>query len=267
MQIKRHISTIDTIKCRGIIRVVNSVVPRARAESDCQLETVSPNDFTMSKSSTGTVLITGANGSCAIPFISHIKNHYPNLDIIATVRNASSDDPNTAYLSSIIPPSSIEALDLSSLAAVNTFTAGLSRRIAEGDLPHLKAVVCNAFTMSLKDQIFTSDGLEQTFQVNHLAHYLLVLKLLGSMASDGRIVMLGSNAHYTGRKHPLFDIPVSIPDDIGKLVKPERDTPGNEYSHGFQRYGVSKLANIIFMHDLNARLAKVLPHISLHPPY
>lgn len=121
--------------------------------------------------------------------------------------------------------------------------------------------------MSLKDQVFTSDGFEQTFQVNHLAHYLLVLKLLGSIASDGRIVMLGSNAHYIDRKHPLFDIPVSIPDDIEKLVKPGRDAPGKEYSHGFQRYGVSKLANIMFMHDLNARLAKVLPPISLHPPY
>ncbi|KAJ4020196.1 hypothetical protein NW752_005302 [Fusarium irregulare] len=210
----------------------------------------------MSKPSTGTVLITGANGSCAIPFISRIKNHYPHLKIIATVRNASPDDPNTAHLSSIIPPSSIEALDLSSLAAVNNFTAGLSRRIEEGDLPPLKAIVCNAFTMSLKDQVFTSDGFEQTFQVNHLAHYLLVLKLLGSMANDGRIVMLGSNAHYTDRKHPLFDIPVSIPNDIEKLVKPGRDAPGKEYSHGFQRYGVSKLANIMFMHDLNTRLAK-----------
>ncbi|RFN52453.1 hypothetical protein FIE12Z_3214 [Fusarium flagelliforme] len=161
----------------------------------------------MSQRSTGTVLITGANGSCAIPFISHIKTHYPDLTIIATVRNASPDDPNTAHLSSIIPPSSIEPLDLSSVAAVNAFTARLSRRIETGELPPLKAMVCNAFTMSLKGQIFTSDGFEQTFQVNHLAHYLLVLKLLGSMASDGRIVMLGSNAHYTDRKHPLFDLP------------------------------------------------------------
>ncbi|KAH7192611.1 uncharacterized protein B0J16DRAFT_380498 [Fusarium flagelliforme] len=210
----------------------------------------------MSQQSTGTVLITGANGSCAIPFISHIKTHYPDMTIIATVRNASPDDPNTAHLSSIIPPSSIEPLDLSLVAAVNTFTAGLSRRVETGELPPIKAIVCNAFTMSLKDQIFTSDGFEQTFQVNHLAHYLLVLKLLGSMASDGRIVMLSSNTHYTDRKHPLFDLPVRIPDNIEKLVKPGRDTPGKEYSHGFQRYGVSKLANIMFMHDLNARLAK-----------
>ncbi|KAM0194785.1 hypothetical protein ACHAPI_006789 [Fusarium lateritium] len=207
---------------------------------------------------TGTVIITGANGSCAIPFVSHIITTYPTYTVLATVRNASPSDPNTSTLSQTISsnPSHahIEALDLSSLSNVRTFAENVAKRVSSGGIPPIKAIVCNAFTMSLKGQVFTSDGFEQTFQVNHLAHYLLVLKLLGSMSSDGRVVMLGSNAHYTDRPHPLFSIRTGVPDDVEMLVKPGPDTPGQEYNHGFHRYGISKLANVMFMHDLNTKL-------------
>ncbi|KAF5677363.1 short-chain alcohol dehydrogenases/reductase [Fusarium heterosporum] len=208
---------------------------------------------------TGTVIITGASGSCAMPFVSHIISTYPEYTILATVRNASPSDPNTARLSEIISskPSKahIESLDLSSLSNVRTFADNVAKRVASGEVPPIKAIVCNAFTMSLTGQVFTSDGFEQTFQVNHLAHYLLVLRLLGSMASDGRVVMLGSDTHYTDRSHPLFSIRTGIPEDVEQLIKPGPDTPGQEYNHGFHRYGVSKLANVMFMHDLNEKLA------------
>ncbi|KAL6923904.1 hypothetical protein ACHAPO_006661 [Fusarium lateritium] len=213
----------------------------------------------MPPSELGTVIITGANGSCASGFVSHFLTHYPNLNLLATVRNASLSDPNTARLSDIISTSSrasIEPLDLSSLLKVRSFAEKTAQRVEAGELPLIKAIVCNAFTMSLKEQVFTEDGFERTFQVNHLSHYLLVLKLLGSMSQDGRIVMLGSNTHYTDRPHPLFSMKVGIPEDVETLVKPKKDTPGKDYDHGFHRYGMSKLANIMFMHDLNAKLAK-----------
>lgn len=217
----------------------------------------------MPPSETGTVIITGANGSCAQAFVSHILAHYPNLTLLATVRNASLDDTNTAHLNHIISTSpnpsnaSIESLDLSSLSKVRDFAESTAKRVKHGEIPPIKAIVCNAFTMSLKEQVYTSDGYEQTFQVNHLSHFLLVLKLLGSMAQDGKIVMLGSNTHYTDRPHPLFNIRTGIPEDVELLMKPKPDVPGKEYHYGFHRYGVSKLANIMFMHDLNAKLEKV----------
>lgn len=225
------------------------------------INTYKPDYRTTSTTMTGTVIITGANGSCAIPFVSHILTTYPTYTVLATVRKASPSDPNTATLSQAIScnPSHahIEALDLSSISNVRSFAENVAKRVSSGEIPPIKAIVCNAFTMSLKGQVFTSDGLEETFQVNHLAHYLLVLKLLGSMASDGRVVMLGSDAHYTDRSHPLFNIRTGIPDDVEQLVKPGQDTPGQEYNHGFHRYGVSKLANVMFMHDLNVKLQSV----------
>ncbi|KAM0551387.1 hypothetical protein ACHAPJ_008496 [Fusarium lateritium] len=210
---------------------------------------------------TGTVIITGANGSAALGFVSEILTTYPSYTLLATVRNPSTSDPNTAKLSKLIAShknshAQIQALDLSMLSNVRTFAEETAKRVANGEQPRIKAIVCNAFTISLTEQFFTPDGFERTFQVNHLAHYLLVLKLLGSMAPDGRIVMLGSNTHYTDRPHPLYNLRAEIPDDVELLAKPHADKPGEEHGRGFQRYGNSKLANIMFMHDLNSKLEK-----------
>ncbi|RDW92703.1 uncharacterized protein DSM5745_00025 [Aspergillus mulundensis] len=210
----------------------------------------------------GTVLITGANGSLALGFVESFLELYPQHTLIATVRNPSPDkDPNTAKLAQLISkyPSAdvhVEGLDLGSLAAVRSFADTLAARISSKELPPISAIICNAFTWSLgSGQRFTSDGLEATFQIGHLAHYLLVLKLLGSMDADsGRIVMLGSNAHYPERPNPLTSLRPEVPEDIEELVKPKPDPSHLVHDRGFQRYGTAKLANVIFMEDLNRRL-------------
>ncbi|KAI8677851.1 hypothetical protein NCS55_00503200 [Fusarium keratoplasticum] len=168
----------------------------------------------------GTVIITGANGSVALGFVDHILSSYPSYTLLATVRDLS--DANSAKLSNITTSkpnakAHIEALDLSSLADVRSFAEKTAERVKSGKLPRIKAIVCNAFTWSLSETKYTQDGLEASFQVGHLSHYLLILKLLGSMASDGRIVLLGSNAHYPDRPHPLTKLIAEIPEDDPNL--------------------------------------------------
>ncbi|KAJ3468220.1 hypothetical protein MRS44_002285 [Fusarium solani] len=181
---------------------------------------------------TGTVIITGANGSVALGFVDHLLSSYPTYTLLATVRDPS--NANSAKLSNIITskPSAkahIEALDLSSLADVRSFAEKTAERVKSGKLPRIKAIVCNAFTWSLSETKYTQGGLEASFQVGHLSHYLLILKLLGSMASDGRIVLLGSNAHYPDRPHPLTKLIAQIPEDVEQIVKPLPDEPGQEH--------------------------------------
>ncbi|KAJ4328871.1 hypothetical protein N0V84_000659 [Fusarium piperis] len=195
---------------------------------------------------TGTVIITGANGSVALGFVDRLLSSYPSYTLLATVRNPS--DANSAKLSSIVTSkpnakADIETLDLSSLSDVRSFAEKTAERVASGKLPRIKAIVCNAFTWSLSGTKYTPDGLEASFQVGHLSHYLLILKLLGSMASDGRIVLLGSIAHYPDRTHPLTKLIAEIPEDVQQIVKPLPDEPGQEHDRGFQRYGTAKLAN------------------------
>ncbi|KAJ0418701.1 hypothetical protein BJY00DRAFT_175307 [Aspergillus carlsbadensis] len=212
----------------------------------------------------GTVLITGGNGSLALGFVEDFLARYPQHTLIATVRNTSPvKDANTAKLMQLIAkyPAAdvhVEALDLGNLAGVRSYAGNLAARVSSQKIPRISAIVCNAATWSLGNgQRFTSDGYEASFQVNHLAHYLLVLKLLGSMnTTSGRVVMLGSVVHYPEKRNPLSSLVAHIPDNMEELLKPGPDLAGQAHDRGFQRYGTSKLANVIFAEDLNSRLQK-----------
>ncbi|KAJ5570231.1 short chain dehydrogenase/reductase SDR [Penicillium hispanicum] len=208
----------------------------------------------------GTVVITGANGSLALGFVESFLQLYPHHTLIATVRNPSvSHDPNTAKLKELVAkyPShvSIETLDLGKLSSVRSFADSISRRVSSAELPRISAVICNAATLSLEaGQKFTPDGYEATFQVCHLSHFLLILKLVGSLdTTSGRIVMLGSVTHYPEKPNPLSSLKPEIPDNWEHLVKPGPDPQGLVHDRGFQRYGTAKLANVILANDLNRR--------------
>lgn len=213
----------------------------------------------------GTVVITGANGSLALGFVESFLSKYPQHTLVGTVRNQSPEkDPNTAKLLSVVnkyPKAKfhLEALDLGDLASVRSFAEKLSTRITSKELPRITAIICNAYTWSLESgQKFTSDSYEATFQVCHLSHYLLVLKLLGSMdTTSGRIVMLGSVTHDADKPNPLSSLGPCFTDDFEELVKPTPDPAKLVHDRGFQRYATAKLANVTFANDLNERLQKV----------
>lgn len=213
----------------------------------------------------GTILITGANGTLGLEFVRALITSHPQYTLVGTVRNPSPEaDPNTATLMRVIKehPGAkvhIQPLNLGKSADVRSFAEKLSSQIAQGELPRISAIVCNAATWSLESGLkFTSDDLEATFQVCHLSHYLLVLKLLGSMDMDsGRIVMLGSVTHYPEKPNPLSAFRPEIPADIESLARPKPDQPREAHDRGYQRYGTAKLSNVTFMYDLNKRLQAV----------
>jgi NAD(P)-dependent dehydrogenase (short-subunit alcohol dehydrogenase family) len=213
----------------------------------------------------GTVVITGANGSLALGFVEALLSGYPQHTLIATVRNASPEkDLNTAELMKIIskyPKSQVivEVLDLGQLASVRNFAQRLAEQVLSKKIPRISAIVCNAATLSLEaGQKFTSDGYEATFQVCHLSHYLLVLKLLESMnPTSGRVVMLGSITHYPEKSNPVSSLSPCFPENLEELVKPTPDPQSLIHDRGFQRYGTAKLANVTFALDLNERLKRV----------
>ena len=211
----------------------------------------------------GTVIITGATGYLGHAFVERFLASCPEYTLVATVRATSKNKPGTAKLNRIIskhPNAKIqlEQVDLSRLDSVRSFTTRIAAAVSAGTLPRISALICNAFAWSLNGQKSTPDGLEESFQVSHLSHYLMVLRLLGSMNADsGRVVMLGSVAHDKKNPNPLSKLRAEFPADIEHLVKPPLDLPGEEHDRGFQRYGTSKLANVTFMMDLNKRLQAV----------
>ena len=211
----------------------------------------------------GTIIITGANSSLAIPAIEHLLCNYPGYTSILTVRNASRNDVNTNKLRNALAKyqnnkSSIIELDLAKLSAVQEFARSIAVEITAGTCPALAAIVCNAYYWNLaQEPQITSDGYEKSFQISHIAHVSLVLLLLNSFApTGGRVVLLSSDAHWPG-KNSLEKYPPAIPDDLELLVKPAVDKSADNFGRGFQRYANSKLAVVTWMYALNSRLEDV----------
>ncbi len=115
-----------------------------------------------------------------------------------------------------------------------------ARQIAEA-FPRLELLINNAGLFSMRREL-TRDGYETTFQVNHLAPFLLTNELLpaiergGETARSARIVVVASAASNGA----------SI--DLDDLMWARR-----RYSM-FAAYGTSKLANVLFTKELARRL-------------
>lgn len=141
-------------------------------------------------------------------------------------------------------------------AQVHAFTAELSaqaqvRRLAAELLHTLTRidVLVNNAGGYWNTRHVTIDGLERTFAINHLAPFLLTSLLLDRLkeSDDGRVVTVSSNAQALGR--------IDFNDLQG-----ERD-----YS-GARSYNQSKLANILFTHELARRLTgTAVTANALHP--
>lgn len=228
---------------------------------------------------TGTIIITGANGSLAIPAVDHLLTEFPTFTLVLAVRNPGDDDLNTKALRQVISKhnadkrASIRKLDLTSLGAVTEFAHAVAAEVAQGTLPPLVSIVCNAFYWNLSGPLeLTSDGYEKSVQIIHLSHVALVLRLLGSFGPDGgRVVLFSSDATEPG-KNNLESIPPNIPTDrdgLERLVHPPPDDAalGDNMAHGFYRYATAKLAVETWGHALNRRLEKESqPHPHPLPP-
>jgi NAD(P)-dependent dehydrogenase (short-subunit alcohol dehydrogenase family) len=134
----------------------------------------------------------------------------------------------------------VRRLDLADLASVRAFAAEL-----RGDIDVL---VNNAGVMAVP-RAKTADGFELQLGTNHLGHFALAGLLLPRIRD--RVVTISSQAHRTGRIN------------FGDLQSERR----------YQRwmaYGQSKLANLLFMMELQRRLAAAgspLRSVAAHPGY
>src|SRR5215218_2042592 len=122
-------------------------------------------------------------------------------------------------------------LDLSSLASVREAADEV-----RSDYPRLDLLINNAGVMAVPYQR-TEDGFELTLATNHLGHFALTGLLLDRLlaTAGSRIVTVSSVAHRRGLMH------------FGDLQSEHRYKPADAY-------GQSKLANLLFTNELQARL-------------
>ncbi len=118
--------------------------------------------------------------------------------------------------------------NFANLADVRALAGALRARFGRID------VLVNNAGLAVWRRTVTVDGFETTFQVNHLAPFLLTNLLLPNIV--GRIVTVASNAHKRGRLD--FD---NLQRERGYVV--------------YDAYAQSKLANVLFTRELARRIA------------
>lgn len=135
-------------------------------------------------------------------------------------------------------------LDLADLESVRAFAASLA------DLERIDVLINNA-GLVLDRRTETAQGIEATFGINHLGHYLLTELLSEQLiaADSARIVVVASVAHMAASGG----------------IRWEMVEGSGRYSTG-RAYGQSKLANILHAEALTARFAGTgVVANSLHP--
>jgi NAD(P)-dependent dehydrogenase (short-subunit alcohol dehydrogenase family) len=109
-------------------------------------------------------------------------------------------------------------------------------------------------------KIFTVDGFEATFAVNHLGHYLLVNLLLPALTKPARIAVVASGVHDPAQLEAVpmgAGVPPPAWNATAALAKGELGpTAANDDANADRgrRYATAKLANVYFTYALAPRL-------------
>jgi NAD(P)-dependent dehydrogenase (short-subunit alcohol dehydrogenase family) len=182
--------------------------------------------------------VTGGNAGLGFQCCRFLAQQ-PSSLIVIPCRDARKGDAAAQRLRREGGAAEVLPLDLNALGAVRAFVEAFRR----AGLPPLTGIVCNAGVQIITAPTQTADGLETTFGVNHLAHYLLVRLLLDDLGAGANIVFVSSNTHdpqqNTGFPEPRFDGARAVAHDL---------EPGA--NAGRRRYTTSKLCNIYCTYEL-----------------
>ena len=124
-------------------------------------------------------------------------------------------------------------MDLAELSSVRQAADDLL-----GSTPVIDALICNGAIAQVAKQEITLDGFESQLGVNHFGHFLLCGLLFDRIeASQGRIIVVGSNAYKMGLKRIKFE-----------------DLNFNSKYTAWDSYAQSKLAQMMFAYELQRRI-------------
>jgi NAD(P)-dependent dehydrogenase (short-subunit alcohol dehydrogenase family) len=180
-----------------------------------------------------TALITGGNSGLGYQAVLHLARK--GARVLLAARDRARGAAALERLAAEAPGSHAELaqLDLADLACVERFSAALLDRGQDLDL-----LINNAGVMAIPHRETTAQGYERQFGTNHLGHFALTGRLLPALARrpGSRVVTVSSNRH-KGVNRIDFD-----------------DLQGERRYRPWQAYDQSKLANAMFVLELDRRL-------------
>jgi NAD(P)-dependent dehydrogenase (short-subunit alcohol dehydrogenase family) len=182
-----------------------------------------------------TFIVTGANSGLGAATARVLAEC--GARVVLACRNVEKGAAAAATMSGDV---SVRQLDLADLASVRAFAENTER---------FDVLVNNAGVMAVPLRR-TADGFESQIGTNFLGHFALTVQLLPVIAD--RVVTVSSNAHRWGR--------INI-DDLNWQRRHYRR---------WLAYGQSKLADLMFAHELQRRLhaaGSTLRSVAAHPGY
>lgn len=193
------------------------------------------------------VVITGGNIGLGYESASALAKK--GAEVIIASRNLGKANAARDKILAQVPQAKLKVmqLDLSDLASVRAFSEAFHRQYDRLD------ILMNNAGLMIPPYGTTKDGFETQFGVNHLGHFALTGLVLDLILAtpNSRVVTVSSSAYYTGRIN--FD-----------------DLQSKNRYRAWQAYSQSKVANIHFMRELQARLAALgssTISVSAHPGY
>jgi NAD(P)-dependent dehydrogenase (short-subunit alcohol dehydrogenase family) len=179
------------------------------------------------------VLITGATGGIGQAAAVELARRGAKLAIVGRSRERAAE--TLGRIRAATPGATVDVLeaDLALQASVRNLAAEALARY-----PRLDILVNNAGAIYAGRQL-TDEGVELTWAVNHLAPFLLTALLEDRLkeSAPARIITTSSDAHQ-GAHIPFDDLAADRSYGL----------------QGFERYGQTKLANILFTLELGRRL-------------
>jgi len=173
-----------------------------------------------------TILLTGSNSGIGKETARVLANR--GAHVIAAARTIDKAQQACGEIGGKATPVACELSEPASVRACADTVA---------DLGPLDSIICNAGIMALPE-LHQQHGYELQFFTNHIGHFILVTSLLDTLAENGRVVMVSSDAHNGAPKEGIqFD-----------------NLTGERGYSAWANYGQSKLANLLFANHLAKRL-------------
>ncbi len=197
-----------------------------------------------------TFIVTGANTGLGYYCAKNIAFESKSCHVILACRDEKKGQAAVKQMINETGNSNITFLhlELSSFASVREFVT----KFIDKKYPPLKGIVCNAGISGEDEVTYTKDGIETTFQVNCLSHFLLIHLLLQLLNPPARIIMVSSELHRNDGPMKSFWPNYT---NAHELAFPEKDKADQKGS-GSIRYSTSKLCMVMYTHKFKDWLAE-----------